>query len=106
MSSGSYNYLSCTADESASELLESRGDVAQMLQCLRQLEYATQAAQVTESLLKELDEFKQLLAQSEPKIQLNSQSLMEVWQAVEDWDSRDWSEQRVREAIANFYNNK
>ncbi|MDV2997908.1 MAG: hypothetical protein N4J56_007613 [Chroococcidiopsis sp. SAG 2025] len=31
---------------------------------------------------------------------------MEVWQAVEDWDSRDWSEQRVREAIANFYNNK
>ncbi|WP_317111018.1 hypothetical protein [Chroococcidiopsis sp. SAG 2025] len=49
---------------------------------------------------------KQLLAQSEQKIQLKSQSLMEVWQAVAYWDSRDWSEQRVREAIANFHNNK
>ncbi|MDV2996952.1 MAG: hypothetical protein N4J56_006657 [Chroococcidiopsis sp. SAG 2025] len=44
MSSGSYNYLYCTADESASELLESRGDVAQMLQCLRQLEYANSSS--------------------------------------------------------------
>ncbi|PSB49463.1 hypothetical protein C7B80_01595 [Cyanosarcina cf. burmensis CCALA 770] len=106
MSGGSYNYLYCVADESALELLEQLSDVEAMLQRLRQLDYANEAAQATESLLKELDEFKQLLAQSEPKIQLKSQSLMEVWQAVEYWDSRDWFEQRVREAIANFQNNK
>ncbi|MDV2998067.1 MAG: hypothetical protein N4J56_007772 [Chroococcidiopsis sp. SAG 2025] len=68
MSSGSYNYLSCTADESALELLESRGDVAQMLQRLPQLEYATQAAQATESILRELGKLSQVIAESEQKI--------------------------------------
>jgi hypothetical protein len=112
MSGGSYNYLCYKADESALELLESRGDVEKMLQRLRQLDYAVRAAQVTEDLLKDLDQLNQLRVQFdrkieeyERKIKPKRQSLIEVWQAVEWWDSRDWSEQEVKEAIADFETN-
>lgn len=100
MSGGSYNYLSSKVGDS--ELLESYEDVEAMLQRLQELEYASEVAKETESVLADFDTLKQL----EAKIQAKSRNLASVWHAVEWWDSRDWSEDEVKKAVSEFQLNQ
>lgn len=87
MSGGSYNYLFCHTDR----LTEHRGDLHEMAERLNGLDWATEAAAATRHVISLLD---QAAAAAE--------KLGGVWRAVEWWDSRDWSEDQVREAVAAY----
>lgn len=100
MSGGSYNYVYCYLEEGALELLERKDDVQAMYQRLCELEYAQLAAQETNSVLADLEQLQQTIAQLDRK--LRNPNLAKVWKAVEWWDSRDIYEQDVLDAIAEF----
>lgn len=102
MSGGSYHYLYCYVDEGALELLKRQDDVQAMYERLCQLEYAHSAAKETKSLLADLEQLKQTIANLEAKIETKSKNLANVWIKVEMWDSRDESEEEVKKAIAEF----
>lgn len=93
MSGGSYNYL-CTAQD-LEDLHARRHDLREMADRLAGLGYAQDAAAETEELLI-------LLRQWEIRAGVRLQRLEKIWQAVEWWDSADWSEDKVKAALAEY----
>jgi hypothetical protein len=59
------------------------------------LGYAEDAAKETEELLV-------LLSQWNVRADVRLKRLADVWKAVEWWDSCDWGEEHVREALATY----
>lgn len=109
MSGGSYNYIYYWVEEGVEELVERRKDVKAMLQRLQGLKYASNVAKETEIVLEDLNVLEQMQAQLElqlvpikARIEARARNLAQVWQAVEWWNSHDWSEQKVKSAIAQF----
>lgn len=93
MSGGSYNYL-CHAWD-LDKLLEQEHDLQAMAARLAGLGWAKDAARETEELLV-------LLRQWQVAADVRVERLKDVWKAVEWWDSCDWSEDRVRSALAEY----
>lgn len=93
MSGGSYNYL-CHAFD-LDDLLSRRGSLREMADRLAGLGYAEDAAKETEELLV-------LLNQWCVRAEVRRSRLAGVWKAVEWWDSCDWGEDQVREALARY----
>ncbi|MFJ9038004.1 hypothetical protein ACIRF8_15595 [Streptomyces sp. NPDC102406] len=93
MSGGSYNYL-CRAFD-LDDLLGARGSLREMADRLAGLGYAEDAAKETEELLV-------LLNQWAVRAEVRRNRLAPVWKAVEWWDSSDWGEDDVREALAEY----
>ena len=95
MSGGSYNYL-CHKDER--DLLggwSEEEDLRHMADRLAGLGYAEDAARETEELIC-------MLRQSRIRIETRVQRLRDVWKAVEWWDSCDWQEKGVHEALSAY----
>jgi hypothetical protein len=82
MSGGSYKYLYFQV----SELGGNRGELESMAARLDGLPYAAQAAAATRRILEAISDEK----------------LAAVWRAVEWWDSGDYGEDQVREAVAEY----
>lgn len=93
MSGGSYNYLCQVYD--LDDLMKHEADLQAMAERLAGLGYAEDAARETEELLV-------MLRQWRTRAEVRTKRLREVWKAVEWWDSCDWSERAVREAIAEY----
>lgn len=93
MSGGSYNYL-CAYRE-LEGLLEHQGDLEEMADRLAGLGYAEDAARETQELLVQLRQWK-------VRAEVRAERLAGVWKAVEWWDSADWGEDRVKEALAEY----
>lgn len=93
MSGGSYNYLCAAGD--LDDLTSHRYDLCEMADRLAGLGYAQDAAAETEELLV-------LLRQWEIRAGVRLQRLQKIWQAVEWWDSADWSEDKVKAALAEY----
>lgn len=93
MSGGSFNYLCHTWDLDG--LMEKRGSLEEMASELAGLGYAQDAARETEELLV-------MLRQWEVRASVRVERLREVWKAVEWWRSCDYSEDQVREALAEY----
>lgn len=92
MSGGSYNYLY----SHAGGLEAQRGDIEAMRDRLQELERqdvpgAYLAARQTRLVLNHLKLAEQ-----------RAQDLSSVWRAVEWWDSRDYDEDQVHEALREF----
>lgn len=87
MSGGSYNYLFCHVRG----LEEQRGDLEAMTRRLTGLPYAQQAAEASRQVITLLDQ-----------AEVAAQELAEAWRAVEWWDSADYGEDQVREAVAEY----
>lgn len=87
MSGGSYNYLCYRPDG----LEQQRGDLEAMAKRLAGLPYAQKATEATRNVMVFLDQ-----------AEAAAQVLAEVWRAVEWWDSGDFDEDQVREAIAEY----
>jgi hypothetical protein len=82
MSGGSYDYLYFHV----AELGGRRGDLETMAARLEGLPYAVEAAAATRRILEAISDEK----------------LAKVWRAVEWWDSGDYDEDQVREAVAEY----
>jgi hypothetical protein len=95
MSGGSYNYLGLICYDDLGELLAKEGDLRDMADRLAGLGYAEDAARETEELLTMLRQWK-------TRAEVRVRRLNDVWHAVEWWDSADWGEDRVREALAKY----
>lgn len=93
MSGGSYNYLCDSWD--IDDLISKRGDLEQMSARLAGLGWAEDAARETEELLV-------MLRQWEIRAETRIKRLRDVWKAVEWWDSCDYGEDQVREALAEY----
>jgi hypothetical protein len=93
VSGGSYDYL-CWANE-LDRLLEKQHHLAEMADRLAELGYADDAAFETTDLLLTLRQW-QVRARTHVK------RLEGVWKAVEWWDSADWGEEQVKEALAKY----
>jgi hypothetical protein len=93
VSGGSYNYLFAAAD--LEDLQARRWDLEEMATRLAGLGYAQDAARETEELLL-------LLRQWEVRATARMERLTAVWKAVEWWDSSDWGEPQVHEALAKY----
>jgi hypothetical protein len=92
MSGGSYNYL-CYKD--GHQILEAMGDLEAMSARLAGLGYANDAAAETEDLLV-------LMRQALNRVGVRMRRLEKVWHAVEWWDSADYGEDQVKEALAEY----
>lgn len=96
MSGGSYNYL-CYKD--IEDLFPWGGNLEQMADRLAGLGYAEDAAKETVALILRMRQF-----------QVWGDSMIDrlgpVWKAVEWWDSCDSSEDRVKEALAEYRGEK
>ena len=93
MSGGSYEYLCHSWD--LGDLLAKRGELERMSARLAGLGWAEDAARETEELLV-------MLRQWQIRAETRIGRLRDVWKAVEWWDSCDWSEDRVRQALAAY----
>lgn len=93
MSGGSYDYLCDTWE--LTQLREQMGNLDAMSKRLAGLGYAADAARETEELLV-------LLRQWENRAMVRVDRLRPVWKAVEWWDSCDWGEDAVKEALAAY----
>ncbi len=93
MSGGSYNYLHEACD--LEDLQSKQHDLRDMADRLAALGYAQDAAAETEELLV-------LFRQWQIRAGVRIKRLEKVWKAVEWWDSHDWSEQRVHEALDEY----
>lgn len=93
MSGGSYNYL-CDVDGLA-ELIGKKHDLAEMADRLKDLGYAGNAAMATAHLALMLTHWETIVG-------AHIKDLREVWHAVEWWDSADWDEDQVRDAIVEY----
>jgi hypothetical protein len=92
MSGGSYGYLCYVED--ATDLTEKRGELEKMRERLSGLPWAHAAAVETERIaaaVRRLDAYLEA-----------SRSLMDVWRAVEWWDSGDTGEDAVRLAAREY----
>ena len=87
MSGGSFNYLY----SHAGGLEDQRGDIEEMARLLVTVEGGERAARATRDVLRLLDGAERI-----------AQSLSDVWLAAEWWQSCDYSEDQVREALAGF----
>lgn len=96
MSGGSYDYL-CFKDPG--ELIEDASELARMQDRLAGLGYAKDAAVETAHLLARIRQFSIL-------VEVASERLQEVWKAVEWWDSCDYSEEQVKEALVEYRGGK
>lgn len=95
MSGGSYNYLCYT--ECIEDLAKASGHLKRMRDRLAGLGYARDAALETEDLLV-------ILRQAEIRACVRIERLRDVWKAVEWWDSCDYSEDQVKEALEEYRN--
>jgi hypothetical protein len=95
MSGGSYNYLGVICIDDLEELLGKESELREMADRLAGLGYAEDAARETEELLV-------LLRQWRIRAEVRVKRLGDVWHAVEWWDSNDYSEDRVKEALAKY----
>lgn len=93
MSGGSYNYLGAVCVDDLAERLAKEADLRDMADRLAELGYAKDAALETEELLLMLRQWK---VRAEARVR----RLSAVWHAVEC--SCDWSEDKVREALAAY----
>ena len=93
MSGGSYDYL-CWASE-LDQLLEKQHHLSDMAERLAGLGYADDAATETTHLLLAMRQWRIRAA-------AHVDRLTDVWKAVEWWDSADWSEDRVHEALTKY----
>jgi hypothetical protein len=93
VSGGSYNYLCYRED--LEDLIGNKYDIESMRVTLSDLGYADEAAKETQELLD-------LMAQWDAKAQEISESLKEVWKAIEWWHSCDYSEEDVKKALAKY----
>jgi hypothetical protein len=93
MSGGSYNYL-CHVWE-ADEMLAKLNDLLEMSTRLAGLGYAEDAAKETEELIC-------IINQAKVRIVTRMNRLKNVWHAVEWWDSADYSESQVKEALEKY----
>lgn len=89
MSGGSYNYLAIKANNQ--DLCLVPDDLQRMADRLAGLPYATKAATDTAKVIEHLK-----AAQS------HAEKVADVWYAVEWWDSGDWGEDQVKEALAKY----
>lgn len=94
MSGGSYDYLYVWADD-LGELVQRRHHLQEMAERLSGLPYARDAAIETERMLAAIERL-------EIQVKVRGEALKDVWHAVEWWDSCDWSEERVKEALAKY----
>ena len=92
MSGGSYEYL---CHKSADELLNQQDQLEHMAARLAGLGYAKDAAMETEELIC-------IIRQSLVRIETRAARLSGIWKAVEWWDSCDWGEGRVKEALQKY----
>lgn len=94
MSGGSYNYLYHTEEQ---EFLRYSviSELKQMADRLASLGYASKAAERTNRLVQTLESCLAEACQAKNELE-------DVWQAVEWWDSADWGEEDVKEAIEKF----
>lgn len=93
MSGGSYNYVHNVID--LADLLNQENDLRDMADRLAGLGYAEDAARETEELLLMLRQWK-------IRADVRLQRLSPVWKAVEWWDSCDYSEEQVRQALEKY----
>lgn len=93
MSGGSYEYL-CWADD-LDRLLEKQHHLEAMADRLAGLGYADDAAAETTDLLLTLREWQ-------VRARAHVERLSDVWKAIEWWDSCDWGEERVHEALTAY----
>lgn len=82
MSGGAYDYLYWKVPELGGH----RGQLEAMAERLEGLPYAADAAAATRRILAAV----------------NNEALANVWRAVEWWDSGDYGEDQVREALAKY----
>lgn len=92
MSGGSYNYL---CNRMAEEILQIQSDIERMAEKLATLGYAKDAAKETSHLLARSRAF-------EVYVETAMERLREVWKAVEWWDSADWGEDSVKQALEEY----
>jgi hypothetical protein len=95
VSGGSYNYLGLICHDDLGELLSKRAELREMADRLAGLGWAEDAARETEELLV-------MLRQWQVRADVRVRRLANLWHAVEWWDSADYSEDRVREALAAY----
>jgi hypothetical protein len=93
MSGGSYGYLCDTWE--LEQLTRRQGSLEAMAARLAGLGYAKDAAAETLELLLALRQF-------EINAMVRIDRLKGVWKAVEWWDSNDYSEDQVREALEEY----
>lgn len=94
MSGGSYNYLYIWASD-PQQLVSRRADLEAMADRLAELPYAKDAAQETKEILALIDQVGDQIA-------ARGRVIADVWHAVEWWDSADYGEDKVREALAAY----
>lgn len=92
MSGGSYDYL-CYDDDLAT-LAENRTRLEEMAERLEGLPWARVPAEQTRRLVYALDILDSRIR--------NATELRDVWHAVEWWDSCDYGEYQVREAVRKY----
>lgn len=95
MSGGYYNYLYCRIDS----LIDREYDLEEMANDLADLGYAYDAALATGKLISKIRQFKKDIIK-------NSESLSEVWKAMEYWRSGDWGEDSLKEALDKYREGK
>jgi hypothetical protein len=95
VSGGSYNYLGIICYDDLAELLSKESDLEQMADRLAGLGWAEDAARETQELLVQLRQWK-------VRAEVRTRRLLDVWRAVEWWDSCDWSEAQVRQALEDY----
>lgn len=92
MSGGSYNYL-CYMD--IDTIFNETRELESMIDRLSGLGYAADAAREAYELLL-------TIRQSQVRIEALLQRLSGVFKAVEWWDSADWTEKEVKEALRTY----
>lgn len=95
MSGGSYDYL-CYRD-SLRDLAGEVDQLERMRDRLIGLGYAEDAAAETEDVLA-------ILRQTEVRVAVRAKRLHDVWHAVEWWDSCDYGEDQVKQALEDYRN--
>jgi hypothetical protein len=97
MSGGSFNYLCRTWD--LSDVLGKIGDLEAMSSALAALGYAQDAARETEELLV-------ILRQWQVQTDVRLKRLTPMWKAMEWWQSCDWGEDDLKDALAEYRGEK
>lgn len=93
MSGGSYDYLFTASD--IDDLMRKGEHLHAMLGRLEGLGYAEDAAAETEEIV-------QIIKHAEMRVARRLKHLADVWKAVEWWDSCDWGESSVKQALAEY----